>query len=139
MPDNMQRRGKVAQLDDSIEPIDTQETPEAKENLYRQALIHLESGLDVKRITDRMVKNGTSRAVAHAVATKVWEENPAVRRGNARTLVVVGISFCMVTVVLMAIRFFNDGTFPTFTPIYLFLIPGFWFIYKGFSAYRKLN
>lgn len=146
MPQNMQKKSKVANLDfetdDDIveeELVGDVATMSEDDVHYLAALRHLQHGKDVKGITSQLVKEGMTRTQAVRLAQRVYEENPQEQRTNAKILLGGAVAFALLGVIFIVFQLINTGGLSIFAPSYAFLLLAAWFAYKGYQEWRKLN
>lgn len=142
MPQNMQRRPKVAELEieerESEQEIEKKELP-SDDTLYAIALRYLERGMQKKEIIRHLADMGMSRFEARKLAEQVWAENAEARRTNAYILLGASAVFGLPGILLLILNMMDFGTFSLLTPSYLLIFVGAWLLYKGVQAYRKAN
>lgn len=146
MPQNMQKKSKVASLDvetddDVIEAelMGDVNTMSEDDIRYRVALKHLQHGKDVKGITSQLVKDGMTRTQAVRLAQRVYDENPQEQRTNAKILFGGAAFFAALGVIFIGFQLYNTGGLSIFAPSYVFLLMAAWFAYKGYQEWRKLG
>lgn len=142
MPQNMQRRPKVAEIE--LEEQEAEQALEKKEllsddKLYEIALELLKHATQKKQIINRLVDEGLSRFEARKLTEQVWLENAEARRTNAYILLGTAAVFGIPGILLLILNILDIGTLPLGTPSYLLIVVGAWFLYKGRQAYRKVD
>lgn len=143
MPQNMQHRPKVAQLE--IEEAEGQtlelETEAEKilsdDEFYDAALKYLKRGMKQKDVENHLVGAGLSRIKSKKLVKEVWAKNPEIQRTNTYILLGTGVFFMIPGVLLFLLNAIDTGSFPLFTPSYILILLGTWFLYKGVKASRK--
>lgn len=152
MPQNMQKKPKVATLDleEQLEANDTSNTqnPDLKVDVlslaeddprYLATLELLKNGNSPKKIAEKLVKKGVfqSRGVAMKLALRVMKENPQEQRTNGYIQVGVGGFFAVIALVLILPNLINTGNF-VLSPAYMLFIVSGWFFYKGYQTLTGL-
>lgn len=149
MPQNMQKKPKVASLD--LEPEldydDVQTTYLGIEEIaeiatddarYQGALTYLQHGQPIPKIASKLVDDGLmkSRIEGVRLAQRVMEENPQEQKTNATILLSTAGLFIFVGAILILMSYLNTGVFPTLSPSYILILIGGWFGYKGYEAWN---
>lgn len=143
MPQNMQRRPKVAnlELDESEEQeLENLELEAASverlsdEEYYEMALRYLKRGSKEKDITSKLVIEGMPRIEAKKLVEQVAAENPEIGRTNAYILFGTGAVLLIPGTLLTLLDMINFGAL--ISPYLLLVAIGGWFVYKGVQAYR---
>lgn len=134
MPQNMQRRPKVARLDEA-EYEKNDEELEVVERLsdeayYDIALKSLQHGMKEKDISNRLVSQGMGRMKAKKLVAQVMAENPDVKRTNAMILIATAAIFGVAGIILLVVNMSNIA------PAFILIVVGAWFLYKGVNHYQ---
>ena len=149
MPQNMQKKPKVASLDlkPELDYDDVQTTYMGIEEIaeiatddarYQGALTYLQHGHPVPKIASKLVDDGLmkSRIEGVRLAQRVMEENPQEQKTNATILLSASGLFFFGGAFFVMMGYINTGTFPLLAPSYLLLLIGAWFGYKGYQAWN---
>ncbi|GAB5493279.1 MAG: hypothetical protein Phog2KO_34940 [Phototrophicaceae bacterium] len=151
MPENMQKKPKVASLDldaeldyddvqiNQMSAEDIAEIPE-DDARYQTALKYLQHGRPVSRIASKLVEDELmeSRIEGLRLAQRVLEENPQEQKTNATILLSTAGLFTLGGAILILAGYLYTGFFPPIlSPSYLLILIGAWFGYKGYEAWNK--
>ncbi|MGB7339846.1 MAG: hypothetical protein WBC91_13205 [Phototrophicaceae bacterium] len=154
MPQNMQKKPKVAELElDHNLTLDDEVQLEKKGDLdidvltladtdprYLATLELLKNGNTPKKIAEKLVKKGVfqSRGVAMKLALRVMKENPQEQRTNGYIQLGVAAFFAVIGLILIVPSIITTGAI-TLSPSYLMFVISGWFVYKGYQTLTKLN
>ena len=150
MPQNMQKKAKVAslELDENLEEeaeyiqrMGVEEIAQIPEDddRYQATLKLLKYGNSLPKIVSKLVKDGVMehRIEAMRLAQRVAEENPQEQRKNATILLSAAGILTLAGLIFISIGYINTGVFPVLAPSYLLIIIGAWFAYKGYQAWNN--
>ena len=150
MPQNMQKKAKVAslELDENLEEEavyiqrmgveEIAQIPEDDER-YQATLKLLKYGNSLPKIVSKLIKDGVMehRIEAMRLAQRVAEENPQEQRKNATILLSAAGILTLAGLIFISAGYINTGVFPVLAPSYLLIIIGAWFAYKGYQAWNN--
>lgn len=150
MPQNMQKKAKVAslELDENLEEeavyiqrMGVEEIAQIPEDddRYQATLKLLKYGNSLPKIVSKLIKEGVMehRIEAMRLAQRVAEENPQEQRKNATILLSAAGILTLAGLIFISVGYINTGVFPVLAPSYLLIIIGAWFAYKGYQAWNN--
>lgn len=148
MPENMQKKPKVASLDLDetleeeavyIQRMSVEDIAQIPQDdpRYQATLKLLQYGNPLPKIATKLVNEGVMehRIEAMRLAQRVAEEHPQEQRKNATILLSTAGILTVVGLIFIIAGYINTGVFPFMTPSYLLLVIGAWFAYKGYQAW----
>lgn len=153
MPSNMQKKAKVAALDDEaiesraeeekLRPGQSNEVSMVAEDdpRYQAALLLLQRGNPAEKIADKLMKEGAfaSRPEALRLAKQVQKENPQEQRTNAKILFGAAIIFTLIGLIVIVPDVLKIGVSGLLQPqVVVFLVAG-WFAYKGLQTWKSAS
>ena len=152
MPQNMQKKPQVAELDldEAIEETIEEESRQKLSDIeiaampvddprYQAALKLLQHARSPKQIASQLIKDGLMdyRGDANMLALRVQKENPQEQRTNANILFGASGVFAVIALIFIIPNVLQAGLAGVLSPALFLVAVAGWFAYKGYETMQS--